>query len=89
MATLTTRVEKLESIETAAATPARLLCLGRYDKSDDDVIGLHGGAPRLPDDVPRLPGESLEELQTRAARMIKGPWPLLVGLMYLDDTPLV
>ncbi len=80
------RLDKLETIATPE--PSRLLCLGRYEKSDDDVIGLHCGGPRLPSDVLRLPGESLEELQTRAAGMIKGPGPLLVGLMYANDTPL-
>lgn len=42
----------------------------------------------LTDDVLRLAGETLEELQTRAAGMIKGPWPPLLGLMYANDTPL-
>lgn len=86
MATLSARLEKLETIATPE--PSRLLCLGRYDKSDDDVIGLHCGGPRLPSDVLRLPGETLEELQTRAAGMIRGPWSLLVGLMYANDTTL-
>ena len=86
MATLSARLDKLESIATPE--PSRLLVLGRTGKADSGVIGIHGGGPRLPGDVLRLPGETLEELQTRAAGMIKGPWPLLVHLMYSDDTPL-
>lgn len=86
MATLTTRLEKLEGAQADAATPARLLIIARYDAPDDTVIGLRGGGPRLPDDVLRLPDETLKELQTRAAAMVKGPGPLLCGYVYADDT---
>lgn len=85
MATLTTRVEKLEGVQAAAATPARLLFLGRYD-CDDDVIGARESGPRLPNDVMRLAGESLDEFQIRVAAMVTGPHPLLVGLLYGHDT---
>ena len=80
--TLHRRLEKLESVN--APDVSRLLILGRYDTPYADVIGLRGGGPRLPDDVMRLPGETVAELHARAAALVTGPGPLLLGVLYAE-----
>lgn len=77
MARLKQRLENLETIATPEAPP--LLVLGRTGKADSDVIGIHGGGPGLPGEVPRLPGESLDALQARAAALVTGAGPLVFG----------
>ena len=85
--TLDARLLALESIESPDSS--RLLILGRYEAQDSDVIGLRGGDARLPADVLRLPGETVETLHARAAAMVSGAGPLLLGVLYRDAAPLV
>lgn len=58
----------------------------RADKPDSDVFGIRASGSRPPDDVQRLPGESLEALKASTALRVAGPGPLLVMLRYVSDT---
>ncbi|PQA83099.1 hypothetical protein C5F52_10310 [Limnohabitans sp. TS-CS-82] len=56
--------------------PIRLILIPS-PRPDNEIIGLHGVANRLPS-VDRLPGESLMQLLHRARGMLKGGTPILV-----------
>ena len=84
MASLSARLAALE--RTAIPPPVALLFLGRTGKPDSDVIGIQSSGPRLPTDLQRLPGESLEAMKARAALLVTGPGPLLVMLRYACGT---
>ena len=79
-ALLLRRLEALES-RTGPAAP-RLILLGRVGRADGEVTGIRAAGARLPQDVHRLPGETLDGLEERALALVQGPGPLVAGLCY-------
>lgn len=63
--------------------PIRLILIPS-PRPDNEIIGLHGVANRLPS-VDRLPGESLMQLLHRALGMLKGDSPLLVHCRHAGE----
>jgi len=63
--------------------PIRMILIPSH-RPDNEIVGLHGVANRLPS-VDRLPGESLMQLLHRALWMLKGDAPLLVHCRHAGE----
>jgi hypothetical protein len=79
------RLQVLEGRKAAAGWDDRPpVLIGRLDMAEDDVIGI--GTSRN-NAVPRLPGESFDDLVDRARPALATPWcgmPLILVCQYAD-----
>ena len=83
MATLTARLDKLETLANPKA-PQLLLCLvrqaGTESGGDDLITGIRGDGDRLPA-LQRQHGETVDALTDRARAMITGGGVVIVHYM--------
>ncbi len=85
MATLTARLDKLETLANPKA-PQLILFLVRQDgtelEGDDSITGIRGDGDRLPA-LQRQYGETVEALTDRARALITGGG--VVGVYYMRE----
>lgn len=63
--------------------PLRLIVRGSF--RSDPPAGIRAALPHLPDDVLRLPGETVEQMGKRALHLAQGHGVLVVDLFYADQ----
>jgi hypothetical protein len=51
------------------------------------VVGVHACSPWLPEALPRLPGESLEQFTTRVLHLVRGTGDVVLHLMHEAPPP--